>query len=121
MSKFMVAAAAAALALLQGCATPVAPLYSWGPYEGQIYAHFKGESPEVQIQILEKHAEATKGSGKALPPGYMAHLGLLYGKAGRDADFVAALEEEKQRFPESAGYINHLLRNEKKGVTHDAK
>ena len=121
MSKFLMAASLAGLALLQGCATPVEPLYNWGPYERQVSAHFKGESPESQIQILEQHAVATKSSGKVLPPGYMAHLGLLYGKAGRDADFVAALEEEKRLFPESAPYINQLLHRVNKGATHDVK
>lgn len=121
MSKLWIAASLAGLVLLQGCATPSEPLYSWGPYERQVYAHFKGESPESQIQILEQHAVATKSSGKALPPGYMAHLGLLYGKAGRDADFVSALEEEKLRFPESAAYIDQLLRKANKGATHGVK
>ena len=55
----------------------------------------------------------TKANGQALPPGYMAHLGLLYGKIGRDTDFLLALEEEKHSFPESTPYIEKLMKNAK--------
>ncbi|MDH5206915.1 MAG: hypothetical protein OEW36_14760, partial [Hylemonella sp.] len=33
--------------------------------------------------------------------------------AGRDGDFVMALEQEKAAFPESAAYVNKLLANAK--------
>ncbi len=112
---------AAVLTLLSGCATPVPPLYNWGPYESQVNAHFKGESPESQILVLEKHASETKAKGLLLPPGYMAHLGLLYGKVGRDDDFANALKLEKEQFPESATYIDKLLTQATKGAPHVAK
>ena len=98
----------AALAL-GGCANRTPQLYSWGPYESQVYSYFKNESPEKQILILEEHAKETLDSGQRLPPGYRAHLGLLYAKAGRDADFLTALQQEKAAFPESAAYVDSLL------------
>lgn len=110
-SMMTVAFAAAALGL-GGCATNTA-LYSWGPYENQVYSHFKNESPEEQILILEKHAQETQAGGKQLPPGFRAHLGLIYAKVGREGEFVAALEQEKTFFPESAPYIDRLLINVK--------
>lgn len=97
-----------AATLMGGCAHRTA-LYSWGPFEEQVYAHFKNESPDKQIQILEEHAQATQSNGKLLPPGYRAHLGLLYAKVGRDADFLIALQQEKQAFPESGPYVDSLL------------
>lgn len=121
MRSITMVLSAAALALLGGCATPVPPLYNWGLYENQVHAHFKGEAPEAQIAVLEKHAAETQAKGLKLPPGYMAHLGLLYGKVGRDADFAAALQLEKQQFPESAPYIDKLLAQTGKGVSHVAK
>lgn len=102
----------AAVLTLAGCATNSA-LYSWGPYENQVYAHFKNESPEEQILILEKHAQETQANGKKLPPGYRAHLGLLYSKVGREGDFLIALEQEKVAFPESSVYIDKLLASTK--------
>jgi len=98
---------AAALALV-GCATNT-PVYSWGPYEDEVYAYFKNESPEEQILILEKHAQETKAKGLKLPPGFRAHLGLLYSKVGRDDDFVVELEQEKAAFPESVVFVDNLL------------
>lgn len=106
------AALAAGVLMLAGCATNTA-LYNWGPYENQVYAHFKNESPEEQILILEKHAQETQANGRQLPPGFRAHLGLLYAKVGREGEFVAALEQEKTFFPESAPYIDRLLINAK--------
>lgn len=108
--------------VLGACATKPA-LYSWGPYENQVYAHFKNESPEEQILILERHAQETQASGKQLPPGYRAHLGLLYAKVGREGDFFAALEQEKTFFPESAPYVDRLLVTvkNKREVGHDKK
>lgn len=97
-----------AAAALAGCAsTPT--LYNWGPYQDQVYAHFKNEPPEKQIEVLEKHVQETRAKGRQLPPGYRAHLGLLYEKAGRGGDFVTALEQEKSAFPESAAYIDKIL------------
>lgn len=101
----------AALALT-GCATNTA-MYNWGPYESQIYAHFKNESPEAQIVILEKHVQETQATGRRLPPGFRAHLGLLYSKVGREGDFLMALEQEKTAFPESVAYITNLLASTK--------
>lgn len=108
--------------VLGACATKPA-LYSWGPYENQVYAHFKNESPEEQILILERHAQETQASGKQLPPGYRAHLGLLYAKVGREGEFFAALEQEKTFFPESAPYVDRLLVTvkNKREAGHDKK
>lgn len=106
-------------ALAAGCATKQ-PLYNWGPLDDQVYGYFKNEAPEAQIAILEKHAEVTRAQGKKLPPGYSAHLGLLYEKVGRGEDFIVALEQEKTSFPESSLYIDSLLKNANR-VTLDAK
>lgn len=107
--SFMLAVFAAMLALT-GCATKTT-LYEWGPYEDQVYAYFKNQDPEEQILVLEEHAKEVQDYGGKLPPGYRAHLGLLYAKVGRNKEFVAALEEEKTFFPESAPYIDRLLIN----------
>jgi len=109
MSQSLKTALVMAGALMLGACASKTALYSWGPYENQVYAHFKNESPEEQILILEKHAQETQASGRQLPPGFRAHLGLLYAKVGREGDFFAALEQEKTFFPESAPYMDRLL------------
>ena len=123
MSRSVKLALLMAGALVLGACASKPALYSWGPYENQVYAHFKNESPEQQILILERHAQETQASGKQLPPGFRAHLGLLYAKVGREGDFFAALEQEKTFFPESAPYVDRLLLTVKKKpeVGHDKK
>ncbi len=108
-------AALALAALLAGCAAPQ-PLYSWNGYQSQVYSHLKNEggSSEEQILVLEKGILQSAGKSTPLPPGYQAHLGLLYLNTGRTDDALAAWEKEKQAFPESAQYIDYLVGNLKK-------
>lgn len=99
------------LAVLPGCATRQQPLYYWGSYQNQVYGHFKGEKgPEEQILALEGERERARAQGSALPPGFQAHLALLYGKTGRTDRLVENLEAEKAQFPESATFVDFLLK-----------
>lgn len=96
-----------ALLLLGGCAVNK-PLYNWGPYEPQVYSFFKGESPEEQVQVLEKHLDETKAKGLVPPPGFYAHLGMLYNKVGRDTEVPAMFAMEKKLYPESVIFIDNI-------------
>ncbi len=109
--------ALAALCALGGCAKPKAPdLYGWNGYEKNLDTYFRGdrESLDAQAQMMEADLEKIRSAGKATPPGYRAHLGLLYGKQGDMARFQEHLEAEKQVFPESETFIDFLLRKFKK-------
>lgn len=99
-----------AAAWMTGCASKNQALYSWGNYQGQVYDYFKGQPVEKQIIELEKIAAQAKAKGTALPPGYQAHLGLLYAKTGRDDKLAEQLSIEKTNFPESAQFIDGLLK-----------
>ena len=46
----------------------------------------------------------------ALPPGFQAHLAMLYGQTGRTDRLADNLEAEKTQFPESTSYMNFLLK-----------
>ena len=102
-------------ALLSGCGTPPKYLYQWGDYQAQVYQHFKGESPEHQIIVMEKNLQQIGANGNLPPPGYHAHLGLLYSITGKSDLVVARFEDEKKLFPESAVYMDFLLKKTKKG------
>jgi hypothetical protein len=108
------AAMALGLALI-GCAQPVKPLYHWEGFQRQMYEHFKGDgsSPSEQLLVLEAQAQKAAASGAALPPGFRAHLAMVYLKLGRDAEARQQLEGEKAAFPESAAYMDFLLKNAK--------
>lgn len=116
--------AAVGAALLAGCANQ-ATLYQWEGYQPQVYQYFKGEPREAQVQVLEGDLEKIKAAGKLPPPGYHAHLGLLYADLGKDDEMVREFQTEKRLFPESGTYVDFLLRNvkrtDKKADTTDKK
>lgn len=101
-------------ACLQGCASPPPSLYAWGSYESQTYARLTGESQEAQIEAMERDLEQIEASGKTAPPGFYAHLGLLYAETGNDAKAIACFGTEKTRFPEAAAYMDFLLKKYEK-------
>lgn len=105
-----------AVATLSGCQT-TKPLYHYGDYPDAVYAHFKNEDSSVteEIEALEK--SIAKSSAKNLPagPGLNAHLGYLYIESGDMEKGVAYLRQEKALYPESAQFIDFLLKNAKAG------
>lgn len=101
-----------ASAALIGCAQAPKPMYQWGGYQGQLYEHFQGDSkgPEEQLRVLQEQMQKAQASGDALPPGFRAHLAMVYLKLGRDDEARQQLEAEKASFPESAHYMDFLLK-----------
>ncbi|MDR2195708.1 MAG: DUF4810 domain-containing protein, partial [Gallionellaceae bacterium] len=87
----------------------------WEGYQPQVYEYFKGGSKDAQAAELERGLEAIKSTNGAVPPGYHAHLGMLYMELGKDDQMIQEFQTEKALFPESAPYIDYLLGNLKKG------
>jgi hypothetical protein len=115
--RWMSVAAAAALGLaLTGCATKPATLYQWQGYQANVDQYFRADNQSLDAQVLSMETDLQKirASGGAVPPGYHAHLGLLYGKQGKADQFMAQMQTEKKLFPESETYVDFLLRNFKK-------
>ncbi len=105
---------AAFAGMVTGCVAPPKPLYGWDGYQPQVYAYLKddgGASPEAQIAALEAAEQKVRARGQALPPGYQAHLAMLYAKAGQTDKTAERLATEKEHFPESSGFIDFLTRN----------
>lgn len=103
--------------LLTGCANTREPsLYGWRSYEKNLDAYFRADRsrPDEQLQRMEEDRQVIVAEGKALPPGYQAHLGLLYGRKGDLQSLERYFELEKQQFPEAAGFMDFLLRNFRK-------
>jgi hypothetical protein len=115
LSRSLLALTLAASALLAGCSSPKT-LYQWEGYEPQVYEYFKGETPkEAQAEALEADLQKIRSTGKSVPPGYHAHLGLLYLSMGKDDQMVQQFRTEKTLFPESGTYMDFLLKNAKTG------
>ena len=102
-----------ALALMVGCAG-TQPMYGgWNDYQPQVYAYLKSQGeldPAEQIAKLETARQKMELEGKALPPGYRAHLGMLYAKAGQPDQSAENMAAEKASFPESTSFMDFLLR-----------
>jgi len=98
--------------VLAGCAKAPKRLYYWESFQGQLYEHFKanGSGPEDQLRILQAQAQKARASGALLPPGYRAHVAMIYLRLGRDGEAKQELEAEKSNFPESAQYMDFLLK-----------
>lgn len=87
-------------------------LYSWNGYSDHVYSYLKHEAaPEAQVLAMEEGIQKAQARSQALPPGYYAHLGLMYLNTGRTDQALDAWAQEKQRFPESAPYIDYLIHN----------
>jgi hypothetical protein len=103
----------AVAAVLGGCANQPRPLYHWSGYEEQVYAHFTGETsdPAQQIAALEASLQEARSRDHTPAPGFHAHLGMLYAQVGKADQVRQQFETEKALFPESAPYMDFLLRN----------
>ncbi|MFM0696321.1 DUF4810 domain-containing protein [Paraburkholderia graminis] len=107
---------AALSAILSGCAAPpTPPLYLWHGYQPQAYEYLKGQtSQRQQIDALGKSLQQINAKGKTPPPGFHAHLGMLYAEVGNSDQAKQQFEAEKQLFPESSAYMDFLLNKSRK-------
>lgn len=112
----LLATACAVGACLTGCVQQPKSLYQWGNYQPELYEYFKGESKEVQIAKLEEDLQKIRATNANPPPGYHAQLGMLYSSLGKDDQMAQELRTEKALFPESATYMDFLLKNAQAGV-----
>jgi len=113
-SRLMVVAALA----LGGCAASPPQMYHWPDYQRNVYDYMKGDTsnPAEQLQRMSVQADAARAAGKSLPPGFRAHVAVLEIQLGQYDDAKKQFEAEKAAFPESAQYMDFLLKqmNEKK-------
>ena len=101
---------------LSACATRPIAVYQWQGYQKNVDAYFRADkmSPDAQTQSMEEDLIKIRASGGAAPPGYYAHLGLLYAQQGKLDQFAETVRQEKTQYPESATFMDFLLRNFKK-------
>jgi len=97
---------------LIGCATPAVPLYVWEAFPRQQYQSLlrDGVSPLDQIAAMNAHAERVRANRGKLPPGFRAHLGMLHLQVGNSDMARQSWQAERAAFPESAHYMDSLLK-----------
>ena len=83
------------------CAQQPKSLYTWEGYQPTVYAYLKedGNDYAVQAQTLEKSVEKARATNRELPPGFRAHLGMLYLKMGDGEKGVEQLQAKSRPFP----------------------
>lgn len=108
-----IAAVVAGAGLLSACVQQPKPMYSWQAYQPSVYAYLKddGADSAVQAQALEKNIETARAANVELPPGFRAHLGMLYLKMGDGDKGIEQMQGEKVAFPESTPFMDFLMRN----------
>lgn len=114
MKYSIIALALSGAVLLTGCDTAPINIYSWGDYQPEVYNYFKGEDAQKQILNLEKNLDQLSAQGKLAPPGFHAHLGMLYANVGKLDLAAKEFMTEKKLFPESASYMDFLMNKSKK-------
>jgi len=99
--------------LLTACAgNSKRTLYAWGDYPDRTYQYLKGEELgwHEDISALEEQARKAEADRHDLPPGFRAHLGLLYLKAGQPDLAIGYFQAEQKTFPESASFMDFQLK-----------
>lgn len=95
--------------VLAGCTSTH---YDWGRYEDSVYLVTRqpdGFDLAAEIDSLEKQLEKSAAKQRPVPPGLHAHLGYLHSVAGNGAAARQHFETEKELYPESARFMDHLL------------
>jgi hypothetical protein len=112
-----VLASATVLAFGAGCATRAPDLYHWGSYEecaGSLCREAGGTNLPDQIRKLSADIEKARAESSRVPPGAHAHLGYLYDLSGNFESAALEFAAEKELYPESAVFMDGLLRRMKK-------
>ena len=95
-----------------GCATPPQEHYHWGTYEALLLAMYVepgSADPFMQIEQLTVDIQQAENSGKPVPPGLYAHLGMMYALNGDASQAEAAFYKERDLFPESEVLIDGMM------------
>ena len=101
------------VAAIAGCAAKPT-IYNWGSYESLVYARYAAPGkvgPEQEIEQLEKDRQQGLAAHRRMPPGWHAHLGMLYLQVGKADQARQEFTSEKAEFPESAVFVDRLLAN----------
>jgi hypothetical protein len=88
-------------------------LYLWGHYEDSVYGlcHGAGTFDLAQdVQVLAQEIDRARVEGHRVAPGLHAHLGYLYYVSGNTGAAVQHFNAEKELYPESATFIDGMLR-----------
>lgn len=90
------------------------PLYNWHNYASTSYEYARTSSEKSVAELSKTYARLIDKQGKGLrktpPPGMCAEYGYLLIKQGQTAKGLELLKREIALYPESATFINRLIK-----------
>ncbi|MEG0948371.1 MAG: DUF4810 domain-containing protein [Bacteroidales bacterium] len=104
------------LLLFTACTT-TQNLYSWYDYADKTYKYEKKQTPESLEQLLaeyDKIIRKQRGIRLMVPPGICAEKGYLLVMAGKKEEGIAFFKKEIELYPESAVYIERIIKQVEK-------
>nr|WP_318715624.1 DUF4810 domain-containing protein [uncultured Treponema sp.] len=115
MKKVLLAVFSASLVvLLASCGTT--RMYSWYNYQEDYYNYVKKSDKESMENLIKTYdmiiTKQTESRG-IVPPGIYADYGYLLLQSGKTKEGKAMLEKEVELYPESAVFVNSLLKRVK--------
>ena len=114
MKKILWIGIAALPLFFAGCASNYKALYNWDAYSTQTYKYVKGGDEENTAALFEVYQKIMDGQAETIrqtnPPGVCADYGYLMIKAGRVEEGKALLRKEMELYPESAQFMNNIIR-----------
>ena len=100
--------------LLASCGTT--RMYSWYNYQEDYYNYVKKSDKESMENLIKTYdmiiSKQTESRG-IVPPGIYADYGYLLLQNGKTKEGKAMLEKEVELYPESAVFVNSLLKRVK--------
>ncbi|MGH8616928.1 MAG: DUF4810 domain-containing protein [Burkholderiales bacterium] len=103
------AAALLAGVLVSACAPP--QKYNWGGYEPALYSYYKDPTRAAQLAVvLDRVILASEQTKRPIPPGMYAEYGYLLYQQGKNAEAVTFFQKEKALWPESAYFMDTMIR-----------
>jgi len=103
-------------ALLLASCESTGTIYHWGTYETSVrHVLLEPDRTDVsqEIRALSSEVERDRIEGRRAAPGVHAHLGYLYFITGNPDSAKTEFETEKSLYPESAVFIDGVLRRMK--------
>lgn len=103
--------------MVSGCSSTPKPLYSYGNYSDSYYASKKTVNAETALELQKSIEEAIKNSTDSrsgrVAPGMYANLGYIYLKGGKIDKAIENFNKEKSIYPESAHFMNRIIKKAK--------
>lgn len=100
--------------IISGCSLQHKPLYNYGDYSENYYSSKKEPTQDSALALQESIKRAIKNTDESrsgrVPPGMYANLGYIYLKAGKTKEAVLNFEKEKATYPESAYFMNRIIK-----------